>query len=352
MIESRRPPAKKVRFAARSGKVRARAMQPPNVHDALVKAAFSQVEHAEGELRLMLPAELVARIDFSTLALRPGSFVDEALKERHSDLLYSVEITGRSALVYVLFEHKSQPEDLVPFVLLRYMTRIWESWLGDNAGAKTLPAIVPVVLHHGEGGWTKATAFEELLDLDAGTLAALGEHAVRFRFALDDLSFEEDEALKARSMSAFGRLVLFCLRHAREPAVLLERLSRWVDLVGEARRAPNGRAALVTLFRYILLTNREDEPEAIVERLLAAVGEEGREEIMTAGEKLIERGRQEGHREGRREGQRALLLKLLGTRFGALPASVVARVNAADLDQLDRWFERGIAAPALAAVFE
>jgi hypothetical protein len=121
-----------------------------------------------------------------------------------------------------------------------------------------------------------------------------------------------------------------------------------VDLVGEAKRAPNGPAALVALFRYILLTNRDNQPEAIiVERLLAAVGEEGKEQILSAGEKLIERGRQKG----RGEERRALLLRLLGTRFGALPASVVARVEGADLDQLDRWFERGIVAPALAAVF-
>jgi predicted transposase/invertase (TIGR01784 family) len=339
-------------------------MQPPSIHDAFVKTAFSQVEHAEGELRLMLPAELVARMDFSTLALRPGSFVDEALKERHSDLLYSVAIAGRRALVYVLFEHKSKPEDLLPFVLLRYMTRIWERWLRDNAGAKALPAIVPVVLHHGEGGWSKATAFEQLLDVDEATLWALGEHAVRFRFALDDISLAEDEALKGRAMSAFARLVLFCLRHAPEPEVLLERLGRWVDLVREAKGMPNGPAALVALFRYILLTNREQKPEAIVERLLATVGEEGKEQILSAGEILIERGRQEGLQKGRQEGQqeglqkgrreerRELLLKLLGTRFGALPAAVVARVDGADLEQLDRWFERGIAAPALDAVFE
>ncbi len=41
----------------------------------------------------------------------------------------------------------------------------------------------------------------------------------------------------------------------------------------------------------------------VVERLLSAVGEEGKEEIMTAGEKLIERGRQEGRREGERKGR-------------------------------------------------
>ena len=82
-----------------------------------------------------------------------------------------------------------------------------------------------------------------------------------------------------------------------------------------------------------------------MERLLAAVGEEGKEQILSAGEKLIERGRKEGLQKGlqtgRHEERRALLLKLLGTRFGALPAGIVARVEAADLTELERWFERG-----------
>jgi hypothetical protein len=319
-------------------------MQSPNVHDALVKATFSQVEHAEGLLRLALPAEIVAQVDFSTLTLRRGSFVDDALKERHSDLLYSADLGGERALFYMLFEHKSSPEDLVPFALLRYMVRIWEAWLRENAGSKTIPLIAPVVLHHGEGGWTRARSFEELYSANPAVVAALGDYVVRFRFALDDVGVEEDDALRARAMSAFGRLVLFCLRHAREPDVLLARLGRFGELIREARRAPNGPAALVMLFRYILMTNRRDDPGEVVERLLEAVGEDVKEEVMTAGEKLIERGRQEG--------QRAMLLKLLGARFGALPAAVIARVNAAGLDQIESWFERGISAPTLAAALD
>jgi len=56
-------------------------------HDALFKTTFGLPEHAAGELRAVLPAALSRHIDFSTLARRPGSFVDEALSERHSDLL-------------------------------------------------------------------------------------------------------------------------------------------------------------------------------------------------------------------------------------------------------------------------
>jgi predicted transposase YdaD len=64
-------------------------------HDALFKTIFSQPEHAAGELRLALPPSLVAHIDFATLTLRPGSFVDEALRERSTDLLFSVQLAGR-----------------------------------------------------------------------------------------------------------------------------------------------------------------------------------------------------------------------------------------------------------------
>src|SRR4051812_5532481 len=101
----------------------------PNVHDALFKTTFSQVEHAAGELRLILPEDLVARLDFATLALCTGSFVDEALKERSSDLLFSAMLAGHSVLLYLLFEHQSRVDELMPFRLLRYEVRIWDNWL-------------------------------------------------------------------------------------------------------------------------------------------------------------------------------------------------------------------------------
>jgi predicted transposase/invertase (TIGR01784 family) len=321
-----------------------------NAHDALFKAAFSQVEHAAGELRHVLPPALSARLDFSTLRLRRGTFVDEALKERQSDLLFSASLGGPRLLLYLLFEHQSTVEALMAFRLLRYMVRIWERYLLEHPRSKRLPAIVPVVLHHSENGWTAATSFEELLDLDEAARAAVGEYVPRLRFLLDDISAEEDEALRARAMSAFARMVLWCLRHAREPETLVQRLGRWLDLVREVRRTPNGPAALRTLWRYILAANERGEPDEVLRRLLAAVGDEGKEEIVSVADKLVERGRQEGLQEGLQEGHRKVLLKQLRTRFGALPEAVVAQVNAAEAAELDRWSDRVLTAPTLADV--
>jgi hypothetical protein len=140
-------------------------------------------------------------------------------------------------------------------------------------------------------GWTGSTAFEDLLDVDQDALEAVAPHVPRFRFVLEDLSHETDEALRARAMTALARLSLWCLRHAREPWELVDRLGAWMDLVREVRAAPHGAAALALIMRYIFATNEPDRPEDLVLRLLAAVGEEGKEEIMTAADQLMERGR-------------------------------------------------------------
>ncbi|MDI1443655.1 DUF4351 domain-containing protein [Polyangium sp. 6x1] len=52
------------------------------------------------------------------------------------------------------------------------------------------------------------------------------------------------------------------------------------------------------------------------------------------------RGRKEGLKEGLKEGQRSLLLQLLRSRFGELPAAVVDRVEAADTQALESFATR------------
>ncbi|MBI2389795.1 MAG: Rpn family recombination-promoting nuclease/putative transposase [Deltaproteobacteria bacterium] len=60
--------------------------------------------------------------------------------------------------------------------------------------------------------------------------------------------------------------------------------------------------------------------------------------------------RQEALDDGRAEGQRALLLRQLATRFGALPASAVDRVNRASSRELETWAERVLSAASLEEV--
>ena len=111
-----------------------------------------------------------------------------------------------------------------------------------------------------------------------------------------------------------------------------------------AAAAPGGSEALVLIWRYILVTNGQAAPEVLVAQLLDVVGVEHTEEIMTAGEQLIERGRKDALERS--------VLRLLRTRFGALPDAAARRIRAADSARLDAWLDRVLTAATLDDVLD
>jgi len=172
-------------------------------HDALFKKTFSVPEHAAAELRAILPPALVALTDFTTLSLCPGSYIDEALASSASDLLFSVQIAGKPARIYLLFEHQSNPPRTMPLRLLGYIVRILQQHVDDAQAAKVdalpLPLVIPLVLHHGPRGWTTAQRFEELFDPELIRAAGVEDVVPRFGFFLDDLTFVTDTELESRA---------------------------------------------------------------------------------------------------------------------------------------------------------
>lgn len=116
------------------------------LYDFLVKRTFSQIEHAAGLLQVVLPEAIAERVDFSTLALCPGTFVDQLLGGRHADLLFSVTAAEREVLIYVLFEHQSTVDAPMPFRLLQYMVRIRERHLQAHPDDKPWSAFWRQVL--------------------------------------------------------------------------------------------------------------------------------------------------------------------------------------------------------------
>jgi hypothetical protein len=57
-------------------------------------------------------------------------------------------------------------------------------------------------------------------------------------------------------------------------------------------------------------------------------------------------------KEERKEGERTLLLRLLRARFGELPEAAIARVEAADVADIERWGERMLGAKTLAEALD
>ena len=337
-------------------------------HDALFKAAFSKVTHARAMLRDVLPPELSRLVRWSTLKRQPGSFIDEALRERHTDLLFAAQLQDRPAYFYFLFEHQSTTDRWMLLRLLQYMVRIWQEHLTREPNSARLPVIVPVVLHHSDTGWTGATAFEELMDLDDATREAAVPFVPRFALVLDDVSHVTDDELRARALTALGKLVLACFRHARDMNGLLENLRPWGRTLSEVRRAPSGLRAFALVVRYIFNSAGNVDPRRVralvegavepeVKEAIVSLAENlrklGREEGMEKGlQKGLQKGRQEGRQEGRQQGRAETVLKLLQLKFGRLPAATTTRVRAASEAELERWTERVLTGTSAADVLD
>jgi hypothetical protein len=193
--------------------------------------------------------------------------------------------------------------------------------------------------------------FEEMLDADDELLGALGEHVPRLRLIIDDLGKQSDDELYARAATSFARLVLWALKNARDAGWLGGEIGRWKELIAAVLAERDGTRALTALFQYILQTNPTVQRDVLRGLLPEERGAEVEEAVMNWFEREMDRGTREGERRGERRGERngerRLLLKQLRLRFGELPAAVVARVEAAEVPDLDVWAERFVTASRL-----
>lgn len=95
-----------------------------NPHDKFFKAMFSRIDVARDFLLRNLPQEVSQLIIPDSIALTKDSYISHALREQFSDLLYTATLkSGQPCYFYLLFEHKSHPEPLIAFHLLRYWCR-------------------------------------------------------------------------------------------------------------------------------------------------------------------------------------------------------------------------------------
>jgi predicted transposase YdaD len=79
-------------------------------YDQFFKRLLDQAGTAGALIRERLPAVVAERLDPGAPELVSGSFVDNELREYHTDRLYRVRtLDGEGAFIYALIEHKSPP---------------------------------------------------------------------------------------------------------------------------------------------------------------------------------------------------------------------------------------------------
>lgn len=321
-------------------------------HDALFRYTFGQPEHASGLLRSILPAQLVAEMDWTTLTTLPGTRLDDQLRRHQTDQLYSIQSAAGPVYVYVLIEHSSRVDRWMALRQVDYTAAIWRQLLREQPDMARLPWIVPIVIHHGREAWSAPSEFAELLEPGG---ADRGLPPPRFAYRVHSLHGMTPDEIGGLAQTLLGKLTLAFLQFIPKATQgeVAAAFARWGGLVRELLRAPSGEEAMAALSEYVLSTTSL-ERDSLLEVVANEVNRKGSEIMETTAQRLIrqgrEEGREEGHEEGRRAGLMAFLARQLEQRFGPLPDAVRARLAAASVPEIETWGDRVLDAQTLGGV--
>lgn len=335
-------------------------------HDRFFKVLLDRPDAAGALLRERLPFDIATLLSDEPPTVIPGSFIDPELAEHRTDRLFRASTrAGDPIHIYVLVEHKSDPDPRVGLQLLRYLARAWEAIDRDQEHKGLLPPIVALVVYHGVSPWTASDRFSALV---AGP-DALRSHGLDFPFTVIDLGRIDDRQLSASRRLRFGLLLLKHAALGTDPREILDEdgvaiLRADADFFWAAMhymlrmmKTPD-RAAAVDLARRI----RVGEEEAVISKFAEDLLKEGEQrgwlQGLTEGKLEGKRegkleGRREGKREGLAEGKAESLVRLLERRFGhPVPPDRRAEIRAASATDLDGWLDRLFDAESMEAVFE
>ena len=297
-------------------------------HDKLVKSTFSDPDNARAFLQANLPSHLTRRMDWNSLSLLSGSFIDPEFAATSSDLLFSVKIDGHLAFLYILFEHQNQEDPLIGLRLLTYTIRIWNDYLRNNPGATKRPAILPLVLAQDSKPWKSSTRFADLIDIPEGVGEDIKKHIPDFEFQLVELYHMPFDKILGTPM---GILTLRALKAEKLQALLDDPVWDETLLI----QLPS--ASFEMLMRYIL--DRDLDKPAFRRKLKTLQNPKLSKNAMS----LAEQFRQEGRQEGLIFSKQQAILEALEIRFQRAPEGLCEEIEAiTDSEKLTRLHRAAI----------
>ena len=151
-----------------------------NPHDAFFRLLMSEPKNIKAYTERILPKSVHTACRWADLEIVQTDFIDEALNERRSDLLYRVPCGEGVIAIHILLEHQSTYDPSMPLRLLEYMNLIWKQTQKEN---RSLSHIIPLVLYHGTQPWQR-TALSDMLP----PIKGMGVKGLRLDFHVLDIS--------------------------------------------------------------------------------------------------------------------------------------------------------------------
>ncbi|EAP9506996.1 Rpn family recombination-promoting nuclease/putative transposase [Salmonella enterica] len=281
-------------------------------HDPLFKLFLREPVTARDFLEAHLPEDIRSLVHLDTLRLESGSYVDEELKELHSDILYSVKMAEDAhCLLYCIVEHQSTEDEMMAWRMMKYTIRAMNDHL--KKGYKTLPVVVPLLFYHGD-----VRPYPHSMDwLDCFEQPELARRVLSKPWPLIDVSVLDDDDIKTHRRMALlemvqrdirlrdGRELLGCLvqliqtgLNSREQVEAVLRYTILNGMAGEDIRPyinqlsgdiPEYEDLMDTIAQQLIRKGAEQERQASLERERAILERE-RQTLLNAARALIDNG--------------------------------------------------------------
>ncbi len=300
-----------------------------NQHDAFFKESFAILEYAATFLRERLPRRITRRFKRDVLPeLIDSNFVSADGRQSRGDMLYRVWLeSGRC--IYVLIEHKSQPDGKTLGQLLRYQQGIWKRYAETDAdGKQLLPTVISLVVYHGEQSWNVPESYAEILSANE---IVDKNYGLNFRYRLVNLtSIPHRKLSKNRELQA----MLGILRgHGRRA----EGMGNLIDIV--AALPHNNEELTNSALRYlgkVWCVSQARINAVVIETKPDDIGEK----IMrTFVDDLIDEGKIE------------LIRRQMNQKFGSLSQDVERQIDQASPEEIGQWADKILTAQSLEDMF-
>jgi len=161
--------------------------KPPK--DSIFKRIFSDSDLFLLFLKDFIEIDWINGIKAENLQLLPSKYINLRSGNRESDVVYRINMEEKEFYIFILLEHQGRVNQLMPFRMLEYMSRIWKNDIKDHKKERNtkdfrLNPILPIVFYDGHERWTAPTQFQQKVR----NYELLEKNTPKFEYKLMDLS--------------------------------------------------------------------------------------------------------------------------------------------------------------------
>jgi predicted transposase/invertase (TIGR01784 family) len=223
--------------------------------DKSYKLLFSHACMVKELLRDFVKEDWVKKLDFSTLKKYNNSFVDESLKERFDDVIWTVKWGTKRLYIYILLEFQSEIDFHMSVRIMTYLGLLYQDLIKSGAvkSGNKLPPVLPILLYNGQPRWNAPV---NVSDCIRKSPRGLEKYQPRLEYLLiDENAYGNYELEIQKSLVS----ALFQLERQQTPEQVREIVTRLIDWLGSTENQSLRRAFTVWLGRVILPSRYPDD---------------------------------------------------------------------------------------------